>query len=219
MHTYADKTPANNRQSSAHVLSGRQAGIKSPLQFVDNRPQAIAQRKLQQLASNSAVVQRHVDVIVQGSSSATKKVLAATGDVEDFKDGTDAGDQGWLGVNKYRARYKVTSVDGKYENEDAVGPLKNVFTEANRGHVLAKRNGGDGTDEENVFAQDGGANNGTYKSFEARMGNMLKQYNDDDEVTFVCYLEGDYIYQGDIADAAESEASSISSADMDSDSD
>lgn len=221
MNTYADKTQDNKRHSSADVFSHKQTGSKAPFQFVDNRSEAVAQRKLQEMADNSnssMAIQRQVDVILQGSSSSKKKVLVARGDVKDFKDGIDAEDEGWLGVTKYRARYTVESTDGKYEDTGSVGPLKNVFTEANRGHVLAKRNGGDGADEENVFAQDGGANNGTFKSFEAEMSSTLGKYDDDDDVEFVCYLEGNNIYQGDIADAAESAASDISSEEMDSDS-
>ena len=45
------------------------------------------------------------------------------------------------------------------------------------------------------------------------MSSTLDKYDDNDDVTFVCYLEGNHIYQGNIADAAESEASDISSDD------
>lgn len=208
----------NKVRAVANSVAQKKSSGKKDFGFLDNRREGIAQRKLQEMANNSSeAIQRKVDVIVQESSTLKKKMIVALGDVEDFKDGTDAGDEGWLGVEKYRARYKVKSKDGKYENTNKVGPLQNKFTEPNRGHVLARTNGGDGNDPENIFAQDGGTNNRTYKSFEADMSNILNEYDDDDEVEFVCYLEGQKIYQGDVADAAESSASEISSMDMDSD--
>lgn len=220
MHAQVEKTKENKSKAAANNVAQKKSNVKQGFGFVDNRPGSFVQKHLVELVNNSSgPIQRQVNVYLQSSSTPKKKVIKAQGKVEDFKDGTGAGDEGWLGVEKYRARYEVESTDGKYENEGKVGPLKNKFTEANRGHVLAKRNGGDGQDEENIFAQDGGANNGTYKSFEAEMSSTLDEYDDNDKVLFVCYLEGKSISQGDIADAAESEASDISSDEMDTDSD
>lgn len=138
-----------------------------------------------------------------------RKTVVATGEVSEFANGTAAGSRGWVGVNKYRARYKIE--DDTYKNEDRTGPLQNAFTTPEAGHVLASRNGGDGSDPENIFAQCGGTNNSTYKAFEGRMRRDLNLYDDDASVTFVCYLEGEDIQEGVIADDAMSEASDIES--------
>ena len=53
MNTHADKTEENKSRSAANADSQKQNGGKSEFQFVDNRPEAIAQRKLQELANNS----------------------------------------------------------------------------------------------------------------------------------------------------------------------
>jgi len=53
MHTHADKTQENKNQSVANTVSQKQGGSRSSLQFVDNRPEAIMQRKLQEMANNS----------------------------------------------------------------------------------------------------------------------------------------------------------------------
>jgi len=157
---------------------------------------------------HSGTVQRHAYVILH-TDNTDRKTLVAQGDVDEFKNGSTAGNRGWVGVNKYRARYKVE--DGTYENKGSVGPLQNAFTTAEAGHVLASRNGGDGGDPENIFAQCGGTNNSTYKAFEGRMRRDLDLYDDDDSVTFVCYLEGDNIYRDYIANTALSDASDIES--------
>jgi GGDEF domain-containing protein len=53
MNTHADKTQENKNQSLANETSHKQNGSKSTFQFVDNRPEAIAQRKLQEITNNS----------------------------------------------------------------------------------------------------------------------------------------------------------------------
>ena len=53
MNTHADKTQENKSQSIANEPSQKQSGGKSTFQFVDNRPEAVAQRKLQEMANNS----------------------------------------------------------------------------------------------------------------------------------------------------------------------
>ncbi len=52
MNTYADKIQKNKRQSVAAETSQMQSGGESTFQFADNRPEAVAQRKLQELANN-----------------------------------------------------------------------------------------------------------------------------------------------------------------------
>jgi len=53
MNTHADKTQENKSQSVANAVSQKQSSAESTFQFVDNRPEAIAQRKLQEMANNS----------------------------------------------------------------------------------------------------------------------------------------------------------------------
>lgn len=57
MNTHADKTQENKSQSFANAVSPKRSG-KSTFQFVDNRPEAIAQRKLQEMANNSPQVKQ-----------------------------------------------------------------------------------------------------------------------------------------------------------------
>ncbi|WP_193317084.1 DNA/RNA non-specific endonuclease [Janthinobacterium sp. FT14W] len=133
--------------------------------------------------------------------------------MKDFKGGTSAGNKGWVGVEKYRARYEVKSKDGKFSDSGAIEPLYNDFTNPEAGHVLGKQNGGNGRDPKNVFAQDGGTNNSKYKAFENRMRNALDLYDAKDKVKFVCYLAGSNIKQGVITDAGMDTASDISSDD------
>ena len=52
MHTHADKTQENKSQSVANEIPQMQSGGASTFQFVDNRPEAVAQRKLQGMANN-----------------------------------------------------------------------------------------------------------------------------------------------------------------------
>jgi hypothetical protein len=53
MNTHADKTQKNKSYSVANAFTQKQSGGKSTFQFVDNRPETIAQRKLQEMANNS----------------------------------------------------------------------------------------------------------------------------------------------------------------------
>ena len=53
MNTHAGKTQENKSQSAANRVSQKQSGDASTFQFVDNRPEGIAQRKHQELANNS----------------------------------------------------------------------------------------------------------------------------------------------------------------------
>jgi hypothetical protein len=56
MNTHADKTQENKSQSVSALDSQMQSGVESTFQFVDNRPEAIAQRKLQETVDNSPQV-------------------------------------------------------------------------------------------------------------------------------------------------------------------
>ncbi|MEP5340728.1 MAG: DUF4157 domain-containing protein [Algibacter sp.] len=58
MNTHADKTQENKSQSVASLVSQKQSMSESTFQFVDNRPEAVAQRKLQEMANNSPQVKQ-----------------------------------------------------------------------------------------------------------------------------------------------------------------
>lgn len=58
MNTHADKTLENKSQTVTNRLPKLQSKSESTFQFVDNRPEAIAQRKLQEAISNSPRVQQ-----------------------------------------------------------------------------------------------------------------------------------------------------------------
>ncbi len=53
MNTHADKTQENKSQSVSAASSQMQRGSEFTFQFVDNRPEAVAQRKLPEMANNS----------------------------------------------------------------------------------------------------------------------------------------------------------------------
>nr|WP_222845878.1 DUF4157 domain-containing protein [Flavilitoribacter nigricans] len=53
MNTHADKTQENKNQAVSAAVSQMQSGNDSTFQFEDNRPEAVAQRKLQEMANNS----------------------------------------------------------------------------------------------------------------------------------------------------------------------
>ena len=53
MNTHRDKTQVNKGQSVANEVSRKQRSRNSTFQFVDNRPEAAAQRKLQELVNKS----------------------------------------------------------------------------------------------------------------------------------------------------------------------
>jgi hypothetical protein len=56
MNTHVDKTQGNKSQAVSAADSQMQSGGESAFQFVDNRPEAVAQRKLQEMANNSPQV-------------------------------------------------------------------------------------------------------------------------------------------------------------------
>lgn len=58
MKTHADKTQENKCQTVANANSQKKSGSESTFQFVDNRPEAVAQRKLQAMADNSPQVKQ-----------------------------------------------------------------------------------------------------------------------------------------------------------------
>lgn len=58
MNTHADKTQETKNQSVAKAVSQKQSGGESTFQFVDNRPESMQMRKLQEMANNSPQVKQ-----------------------------------------------------------------------------------------------------------------------------------------------------------------
>ena len=58
MPTQADKVQKQDSPRLSNKLSDKSAGQRQPFQFVDNRPQGVAQRKLQNLVNNSSRVKQ-----------------------------------------------------------------------------------------------------------------------------------------------------------------
>lgn len=68
MKTHAKKTPKNKSQSAANAASQKQKESKPTFQFVDNRPEAIAQRKLQDNITKSSSQQSIVQMAGGGNA-------------------------------------------------------------------------------------------------------------------------------------------------------
>jgi len=152
---------------------------------------------VQRLQTNNWPVQRSVNVYPKERKEGdeiTSVVIKADGKVSKFEDGNAAKNKGWNGVEKYKARFYINDKGLK------IGPLNNDYLVAQAGHVLAQQNGGLGSDEDNVFAQDGGINNSTYRThFENPMRKALNEANDNDKVSFRAVLYGRDITQGDLS--------------------
>lgn len=222
MNTHADKTQESKSQSVANAFSKKSNRVSPFFPFADNRPEAIAQRKLQEMANNSphvsqlrtfqemadnsplsvsrlpkgfGVLQRAIDVEAEerkDGKKVTSVVITANGKASDFSNGNSAQNRGWNGVDKYKALVKV----GK-EKIELDPPLSNIYLVAQAGHVLAEQNGGKGSDPDNVFAQDGGVNNATFRTrFENPMRSALSKANGEDKVKFRAVLYGENITKG-----------------------
>lgn len=76
MHTQADKTQENKSQSVANLNAQKQTGGESTFQFVVNRPEAIAQRKLQEMANNSPQVKLATQLQAMANNSPQAKQAA-----------------------------------------------------------------------------------------------------------------------------------------------
>lgn len=207
---------ASAAKSSAHMSQSIDAKNKSR-SFTDNRPETSLQNRVNQLSSHSQqvkqyktyqrmadarsswqmqsvspqeVMQRAIDVGVEIRKGSV--VIADSGFVSEYQGGTDAVSYGWNGVEKYKAEAKVANNKPIVLNE-----INNNYRAAEAGHVLAKQNGGKGHDPNNVFAQDGGVNNGPFRTdFENPMRRQLNYAQQDDDVLFRAVLYGKNITQG-----------------------
>lgn len=99
-YTTQQETQGNKSQSLANEVSQKQSGGVSTLQFVDNRPEAVAQRKLQQIANNSPqakpliTFQKMVNTSPQAKQTAQLQAVAKNPTIqrEPLRE-TESGDQ------------------------------------------------------------------------------------------------------------------------------
>ena len=161
---------------------------------------------------SGGVVHQRIAHMYADKKDAKNYLIEARDKAKEFKNGTEAGDYGFTGVRKYSAEVIVTE-GSKVLLHNGVGPLKNNG-KPEKGHALAKSSGGDGNDPDNIFAQDGGHNNGgQWKSFETTMRKGLDEASDNADVLFRVHLNGVGIKEKQkISDAYDSDAS-----DMDTD--
>lgn len=74
MHTHAHKTQKNKGQSVANAIPQKQSGSTSALQFVDNRPEAVAQRKSLEIMNNKLGVGKLKDSKDMGNRSIVEPI-------------------------------------------------------------------------------------------------------------------------------------------------
>ncbi len=104
MDTYAGRT--QNNKTASDSTSKSQGTGKSSLQFVDNRPETISQRKAQEIASNSAQVaqlethQTSADKVAQCMSWQESKSLVSSDYQDPVSDGVSGGGV-WMYVLKH----------------------------------------------------------------------------------------------------------------------
>jgi hypothetical protein len=55
MNTHTDKAQENKSQAVSNSLTQKEGGSESTFQFADNRPESIAQRKIQVMVNNSSL--------------------------------------------------------------------------------------------------------------------------------------------------------------------
>lgn len=125
MSSHADKTRENKSQSVANEVARKQSGEKSTFQFVDNRPEAIAQRELQEMADSSpqAMSMQAVQQMADNSTQSQKQALAYTWDTDIH---VEPGQEkhlphdAWHVVQQSQGRMKPTiQAKGTSVNDDA----------------------------------------------------------------------------------------------------
>ena len=75
MSTHADKTQKNKTQSGSSADSQMTSSSKSTFQFVDNRPESVAQRKLQEIANNSLQVKQTAQFMAMADNSESEQPI------------------------------------------------------------------------------------------------------------------------------------------------
>lgn len=204
-----------SKESKIKAVAQKKNSGKRGFRFVDNRAGAIKQRKVH-LPSSTDSIQRAIDVYLVEDND-HRKALRAEGDVSMFSGGSSAsGTDGWINVDSYRSschiyKNKSKKTETHYATSD---DFQNKFTQPQRGHLLGKQNGGNGSDSENLMAQDGGSNAGRYKDFEEEVKSDLNDADVGSWAVYSTYLENkgvDRIEIGNILNQTLSEADSIHS--------
>ena len=130
MNTHADHTQDDKSKAVANSLSEKESSSELSFQFVDNRPEAIAQRKLQELADNSPQVKQlrafqkiankspQVKKAAQFQAMANNHVAAITRREDALSTKRKAG-----GVTQHPAIPVGTTIQGVWE-DSGTGVLK-----------------------------------------------------------------------------------------------
>jgi hypothetical protein len=77
MNTHADKTQENKSRTAANAVSQKQSGAESTFQFVDIRPEAIVQQKLQKMANNSPQAKKAAQLQSMANHNSAKQQQSA----------------------------------------------------------------------------------------------------------------------------------------------
>jgi hypothetical protein len=75
MHTPSDKSQQPDNQSIANALSEKKSSGGTASRFADNRPEAVAQRKLQEMADNSEQVRQLKTIQEMANNSQKEKMV------------------------------------------------------------------------------------------------------------------------------------------------
>jgi len=81
MNTHASKKQENKSQSMASEVSRKQRSSESTFQFVDNRPEAVAQRKLQELINKSSRAEKasQLSAIINSKEATIQRAVTYAG--------------------------------------------------------------------------------------------------------------------------------------------
>ncbi len=216
MYAQVNKSHENKSRAVANSVAQKKSNVKPGFGFVDNRPEAVAQRIPQEMAKNSPQVKQ----AAQSQSMATNKSpqfngvmqrakaitvtkdtsseysIKATGAPSTFTGGSNAGQRGIDNVKSYSAKFSADDQlntlgnrTGRGKSEES-NSMNNLLPEYVGGHLLPKEFGGSG-DQENVFNQEGGQNSGSWRSFEIAASKVLEKTPPTNTFTYEMSLKGD----------------------------
>ena len=150
MNTHADKS-LKNKSLSANPTSFRHQGRESSFQFVDNRPESKAQKRLHEIANNSGIISqsRAVQMKITGPA-----VVQLNGEWQKFQkavaDGTmliEVSDKHIKGNRKQRRMERKKgkrTATGPFSNQSQERVLQNAIAAVKNG--TARFISGEGTD-------------------------------------------------------------------------
>jgi hypothetical protein len=114
MNTHADKLAKNKSQSAATAVSKKQKNNTTTFQFVDNRPEAIAQRKLKEKTTNNTRQQPVVQMAGGNNAFLAGKKDYWHVHYDHVKFDTDDGTRvDFAGRNAKKIRKKLKEVKGR----------------------------------------------------------------------------------------------------------